>query len=117
MDLSFLQNSNFHPDHSIFHIILDNEVYGSTGDQAMNIRNVSYAAIAKATGYREVYATGELSDLASLFQKPIKQTTLVHFKIISGSLKSLARPKIKPYEVKNRLRTFLDEGTFGLRES
>jgi phosphonopyruvate decarboxylase len=99
-----------HPDHSIFHIILDNEAYESTGNQATNSRQVSYAAIAKAAGYREVHATDDPAELASLFQKPLTQTTLVHFKIRSGSLESLARPKIKPFEVKERLRTFLAEG-------
>jgi phosphonopyruvate decarboxylase len=99
-----------HPDHSVFHIILDNEAYESTGNQATNSRCVSYAAIAKAAGYREVHATDDPAQLASLFQKPLNQTTLVHFKIRSGSLEGLARPKIKPFEVKERLKTFLAEG-------
>lgn len=98
------------PDQSIFHIILDNEAYESTGNQATNSRHVSYAAIAKAAGYREVHATDDPARLAFLFQKPLNQTTLVHFKIRSGSLDGLARPRIKPFEVKERLMTLLAEG-------
>ena len=102
---------------TIFHVILDNEAYESTGNQSTNSRHVSYAAIAKAAGYREVYTTDDPAQLASLFRKPINQTTLVHFKIRSGSLEGLARPKIKPFEVKERLRTFLAEGKPSLRHS
>ena len=71
---------------------------------------MSYAAIAQAAGYREVLATDYLAELASLFQKPADQTTLVHFKIRSGSLEDLIRPKIKPVDVKERLRTFIADG-------
>jgi phosphonopyruvate decarboxylase len=98
------------PDRSILHIILDNEAYESTGSQPTNSRHVSYAAIAMAAGYRKVHATDDQAELASFFRKPANQTTLVHFKIRRGSLENLGRPKIKPFEVTARLKTYLSDG-------
>ena len=90
------------------HIILDNEVNDSTGGQSSLSRSVSFAAIAQACKYHKVYASDSIDDLAQALKKfnddgPI----LIHFKTKKGSPKDLGRPKVKPFEVKERLIDFI----------
>lgn len=92
------------------HIVLDNEVNDSTGGQGSLSKSVSFSAVAQACGYQKVYTSDSLKDLELAFKEfkndgPI----LIHFKIKKGSPKDLGRPKVKPFEVKERLMQFIRE--------
>ncbi len=99
---------SFGPD-DYLHIILDNEVNDSTGGQVTISSEVSLAAIALSCGYKKAYSTDDLSELSEILSdKEIeKGPTLIHFRIKKGSPAELGRPKIKPFEVKERMMKHL----------
>jgi phosphonopyruvate decarboxylase len=48
---------------NFYHLILDNEVYATTGGQPVpGAKNVDYAAIARASGYPRTHSFSELND-------------------------------------------------------
>ena len=48
---------------NFYHLILDNEVYATTGGQPVpGAKNVDYAGIARASGYPRAYSFAELED-------------------------------------------------------
>ncbi len=91
------------------HIVLDNEVNDSTGGQVTISSEVSLAATALSCGYKNAYSTDDLSELDKILtSKEIeKGPSLIHFRIKKGSPAELGRPKIKPYEVKERMMNYL----------
>jgi phosphonopyruvate decarboxylase len=94
---------------NFIHLLLDNEVHDSTGGQGSFSENVSFAPIAEACGYTRVCSTDDLDQLESfLSQSPGDSgPTFIHFRIKKGSPKTLGRPKVKPFEVKERLMRHL----------
>lgn len=96
---------------NLIHIVLDNEVNDSTGGQTTPSRNVALAAIAKSCGYSAVFSTDQLQELSEIFSN--LQSNLgpvfIHFRIKKGSPPELGRPDVKPYEVKERMMSFLRE--------
>ncbi len=99
---------SFHPENYL-HIVLDNEINDSTGGQNTISPFVSFGAIAQACGYQKVYSTDDLKELALILAGPATNDgpVFIHFRIRKGSPKDLGRPKIKPFEVKERLMNHL----------
>lgn len=93
------------------HVLLDNEVNDSTGGQTTVSHGVSFGAIAQACGYERVFSTDDLDELKKILaEEPANGgPTLIHFRISKGSPKDLGRPKVKPYDVKDRLMKFLKD--------
>ncbi|WP_147535602.1 phosphonopyruvate decarboxylase [Bacillus marasmi] len=101
-------NGTYAPE-NLLHILLDNQSHDSTGGQQTVSANVQFTELAAACGYpNSIYAHNlhELKDAIDNWQKN-KQLTFVYLKIAKGSKNDLGRPKMKPYEVKNRLQVFL----------
>lgn len=91
------------------HVILDNEVHDSTGGQATVSPGVDFARIALACGYREAVVCDELGGFTEAFTGALTRRGphLLHLRIRPGSLKTLGRPTITPYDVARRFRSFL----------
>ena len=100
---------SYHP-FNYLHIILDNEVNDSTGGQQTISDHVSLASVAQSCGYESVFSTDQLEEFETILAGSMieKGPILIHFRIKKGSPSDLGRPKIKPYEVKNRLMHFLN---------
>lgn len=105
---------------NLLHILLDNEAHDSTGGQSTVSHAVSFAAIAKAFNYKNVYSTDQLECFQDYLQTALVQQgrrkedreggpTFIHFKIRKGSPKELGRPKVTPLEVGLRFSKFLRE--------
>lgn len=94
---------------NLTHILLDNEAHDSTGGQSTVSHNVSFASIAKGFGYKHAVSTDGLQTFQQyLSSSELKEgPTFIHFKIKKGSPKTLGRPGIKPYQVKERLEKFI----------
>lgn len=94
---------------NLTHILLDNEAHDSTGGQSTVSNIVSFSSVAKGFGYKNSVSTDQLISFKTfLDDKKLKQgPTFIHFKIKKGSPKTLGRPGIKPYEVKERLQKFI----------
>ena len=94
---------------NMLHILLDNNCHDSTGGQATVSHNVDFSCIAAACGYTcsfHVHTTDELEQRVREWQQN-PQLTFVHLRTSKGSKKDLGRPKIKPFEVKERLMRFI----------
>jgi phosphonopyruvate decarboxylase len=112
MRLGSLPTNGFYHPPNLFHLLLDNGAYESTGGQLTISPRVDFIAMAKAAGYpRAVYAHG-LKELGELLVNWTRSPalTFVHLHIRSGTSEKLGRPKRSPTEIKERLMSFLSEG-------
>jgi phosphonopyruvate decarboxylase len=89
------------------HVILDNASYESTGEQSTLSPYVCLTGIARACGYAQTFLVESLDDLDRVLSEATAGPAMVHVRVRTGSLPNLGRPKIKPYEVKERLMTLL----------
>ena len=94
---------------NLIHLILDNHAYDSTGGQRTLSASVRLDRIAQACGYPyAVSVTGRARFEQELHQAMAEDGPhLIHARITPGSLGDLARPDIKPHEVKARLMDYL----------
>lgn len=94
---------------NLLHIVLDNNAHDSTGGQSTVSHNVNFVQIAASCGYQRSVYIHNLSELESriLEWKQKKALTFLCMKIAKGSNRQLGRPRIKPYQVKERLMKFL----------
>jgi len=95
---------------NLLHIVLDNGVHDSTGGQATVSAAVDVAGVALACGYRHAASCSSLND----FERALAEVgrvgpSLIHMRILPGSLAKLGRPTIAPPEVARRFRDFLRE--------
>lgn len=111
MRMGCLATNGYYSPSNMLHILLDNNVHDSTGGQSTVSHNVHFTNIAGACGYKYSIYIHDLDELEQNIHswKQHKQLTFLHLKICKGSKKTLGRPKIKPYEVKERLQVFLDD--------
>jgi phosphonopyruvate decarboxylase len=95
---------------NMLHILLDNNTHDSTGGQSTFSHNVNFVDIAAACGYTKSIYVHNLEELECCIKdwKGEKHLTFLYMKIAKGSIENLRRPKMKPHEVKERLRGFLD---------
>ncbi len=94
---------------NMLHILLDNNCHDSTGGQATASHNVDFAKVAAACGYANAYHVDGTDALEQRIKEWKQDPTLtfIHLQTAKGSKKNLGRPKVKPYEVKERLMKFL----------
>jgi phosphonopyruvate decarboxylase len=106
---SLATNGYYHPPNMI-HILLDNNVHDSTGGQKTVSHQIDFVDIAASCGYQKSQYIHNLEELGASIQewKNTKGLTFLYMKISKGSKKNLGRPKMKPYEVKERLQSFLE---------
>jgi phosphonopyruvate decarboxylase len=93
----------------LLHIILDNEAYESTGGQFSVSSTVDFCGVASACGYRQS-ARADTRDVLIESVRMVKDLpgpSLIHMKVACGSAPDLARPTLKPFEVKERFMRFL----------
>ena len=95
---------------NLIHILLDNNVHDSTGQQLTNASNVNFANIAINCGYKESYSTDNTNDFSKIIKNKLKNTNgpiFIHIKIQKGSVQNLGRPTIHPKDVAIRFKNFL----------
>ncbi len=94
---------------NLLHITLDNGIHDSTGGQDTASLNLSFVEITAACGYDQALYAHDLDELKKYINqwKSNPALTFIHLKIKKGTREDLSRPKIKPFEVKNRLMKFL----------
>jgi phosphonopyruvate decarboxylase len=114
---SLATNGYYHPPNMI-HILLDNNAHDSTGGQSTVSHNIHFVDIAASCGYTKSLYIHNLEELEAALKewKKTKGLTFLYMKIAKGSKKQLGRPKIKPYEVKERLQRFLNKHPAGNKE-
>ena len=95
---------------NLIHILLDNNVHDSTGQQLTNASTVDFSNIAINCGYKNSYSVDNLDDFSKIIKTNLKNTfgpTFIHIKIQKGSIENLGRPTIHPKDVAVRFKNFL----------
>ncbi|MBI4429747.1 MAG: phosphonopyruvate decarboxylase [Ignavibacteriales bacterium] len=100
-----LATVGFYQPRNLIHVLLDNEAHDSTGGQLTVSRGVSFAAVAKAFGYKHVISTDRLDVFREVMNSSLLEEgpVFVHFKIRKGVTGELGRPHLQPFQVKERL--------------
>jgi len=95
---------------NLIHILLDNNVHDSTGQQLTNASTVDFANIAINCGYKKSYSIDNTNNFSNILKKNLTNTngpTFIHVKIQKGSINNLGRPTIQPKDVARRFKNFL----------
>lgn len=110
MRLETLTTNAYYSPPNMLHIIIDNNSYDSTGGQLTISHNVDFTGLAIAAGYTDVFYIHDLDELEQRIEnwKHNLGLTLLYIKIAKGSKENLGRPKIKPFEVKDRIIRFIN---------
>lgn len=93
-------------EHNFHHLLLDNGVHESTGGQATVSPAVSFAAVARACGYRHAAESVSRAGLDE-FLRGEQGPSLLQLKTKRGVPEGLPRPDVSPREVKKRLMEHL----------
>ena len=93
----------------LVHVLLDNNAHESTGGQQTLSDTVDFTGVARSVGYR--YARSLVSEatldaeLRAALERP--GPSLLHVRILEGSVDPLGRPTMHPSQVAERLRRYL----------
>jgi phosphonopyruvate decarboxylase len=111
MHLGAITTNGYYSPSNMLHLVLDNNSYDSTGGQLTISQNVDFIGLAAAAGYSDVFYIHDLIELKERIEswKKNQGLTLLYLKIAKGSKENLGRPKIKPFEVKDRIIQFINE--------
>jgi phosphonopyruvate decarboxylase len=110
MRMGSLATNGYYAPKNMLHILLDNNAHDSTGGQSTVSHNVDFVEVAASCGYTKaiyIHNLHELTDQINDWKKH-KGLTFLYMKIAPGSKKNLARPTLKPHQVKERLKVFLN---------
>jgi phosphonopyruvate decarboxylase len=110
MHLGALPTNAYYKPANLLHILLDNNAHDSTGGQATISHNLNFVEIAAASGYPVALYAHDLTEFGQFYKdwQKNKQLSFIHLKIAKGAKKEPGRPKVKPFEVKERLMKFLN---------
>ena len=97
---------------NLIHILLDNNVHDSTGQQLTNASTVDFSNIAISCSYKNSFYTDNLNDFSKLIKKNLitnqnNGPTFINVRIQKGSINNLGRPTIHPKDVARRFKNFL----------
>ena len=90
---------------NLVHVVFDNEVYGSTGNQASPSRGVRLDRVAAAAGYRSAVAVTEAGDVERAVQRALAGGG-PHFVLAKVTAEEADVPRIpfSPAEIRDRFR-------------
>lgn len=110
MRMGAMPTNAYYSPKNLLHILLDNNTHDSTGGQATISHHIDFVSLANSCGYETVVEVNTLEELESAVGQWSQELglTFIYLKTAKGSKKDLGRPKIKPFEVKDRLMEFLN---------
>ena len=90
---------------NLVHIVFNNGAHDSVGGQPTIGFRLDLPAIAKATGYRNVFTTTELGSMSNILEEAAKLQgpTFIEVKVRKGARKDLGRPTTTPADNKQAL--------------
>lgn len=109
MRMGALPTNAYYQPSNLLHILLDNNAHDSTGGQATISHNLDFVEIAASSGYPVSQYAHNLEEFEKKYNdwKQKQQLTFLQIRIAKGARKEPGRPKVKPYEVKERLMKFI----------
>ena len=96
---------------NLLHLVFDNEVYGSTGNQASPSREVRLDRLAAGAGYRTAVAVAEPGELETALRS-VRGADGPHFVLIKVTREEAEAPRIpySPTVLRNRFRAAVSGG-------
>ncbi|WP_145945676.1 phosphonopyruvate decarboxylase [Paenibacillus sp. Y412MC10] len=118
MRMGSLATNGYYSPNNMIHILLDNNAHESTGGQSTVSHNIDFVNIAASCGYTRAIHVHNLEELKASLQewKKTKGLTFLYMKTSMQSKDRLARPSIKPHEVKERLQRFINNDPLKIKE-
>ena len=118
MRMGSLATNGYYSPNNMIHILLDNNAHESTGGQSTVSHNIDFVNIAASCGYTKAIHVHNLEELKACLEewKKTKGLTFLYMKISMQSKDQLARPSIKPHEVKERLERFIKNDPLMIKE-
>jgi phosphonopyruvate decarboxylase len=112
MRMGSLATNGYYNPPNLLHILLDNQAHDSTGGQMTVSHNINFVEIASSCGYTRSIYVHNLEELHAWIKewKQARGLTFLYMRISTSSEEQLARPTMKPNEVKERLEAFMEEG-------
>ena len=92
---------------NLIHVLLDNGVHDSTGAQGTVAPFMDLSAVAQACGYPRVERAATAERITAALSANFDGPAFLHVKTLPRSDHKLPRPTIKPFEVADRLRSWL----------
>jgi sulfopyruvate decarboxylase subunit beta len=92
----------------LVHVVFDNEVYGSTGNQMSPSRTIRLDRVAAAAGYRTVHAVTAAADVETAMRAALDDDG-PHFVLVKTTAEEAEVPRIpySPPEIRDRFRASL----------
>ncbi|MBI4122951.1 MAG: phosphonopyruvate decarboxylase [Parcubacteria group bacterium] len=110
MHLGALPTIGHYAPKNFCHILLDNRVHESTGNQPTVSETMDWEALFRASGYEDVKRVSTKEELAALDVKHLKSPSAVIISLVPGSQKNLSRPSAKsPVERKKEFMSFIEK--------
>ena len=96
---------------NLIHILLDNNVHDSTGQQLTNASTVDFNSVAISCGYKISYLVNNLNGFERSLKESLKKKgpIFINVKIKPGSINNLGRPTVSPNKVARRFQNFLKD--------
>ena len=96
---------------NMLHILFDNESHDSTGGQFTVSPGVDFISAASALGYKRSLRARSAGELVEMFNdwKKTGGLAFIHLKVSPSPAEAPGRPKIRPFEVKERLMKYIEE--------
>ena len=96
---------------NLIHILLDNNVHDSTGQQLTNASTVDFTSVAISCGYKISYLVNNLNGFERSLKESLKKKgpIFINVKIKPGSINNLGRPTVSPNKVARRFQNFLKD--------
>jgi phosphonopyruvate decarboxylase len=117
MRMGSLATNGYYSPPNLLHILLDNNAHDSTGGQKTVSHQIAFVEIAASCGYMKSIYIHSLDELEAAIKewKTEQGLTFLHMRISNSSNELLARPHVKPYEVKERFKEFISNNSLGNR--
>ena len=108
MKLGAFSTIGGHAPGNLIHVVLDNGVHDSTGGQQTVSASVDFAAVALDCGYAYAASCDDLNGFGQAWHAASRGgPSLIHLRIVPGSMEKLGRPTVSPAEVARRFKNFL----------
>jgi phosphonopyruvate decarboxylase len=109
MRLEAMASIGYYGPPNLVHVLLDNNMHESTGGQQTLSHGIALDRIAAACGYADVVSVVTATDFENELRRALASDgpSFIHARILPGSLENLPRPTIKPFQVKERLMSYL----------
>jgi phosphonopyruvate decarboxylase len=106
-----LATSGWYSPPNMLHILFDNESHDSTGGQFTVSPGVDFVSAASAFGYKRSARANSAGELVEMFNdwKKTGGLAFIHLKVSPSPAEAPGRPKIRPFEVKERLMKYIEE--------